>query len=251
MTRLTIGLLAATTALIAVPAAAQTTTIASVDPTAAILSAKAIGPAWVTITNQYKAAYDAAAARQRTLQTTVTPLLAQLDTNKDGSVDATEAAAAQTAKRPVVQQIEAAQQAAEADIGRTLQPARLAQAWAIDQAKLKYAPALQSVITAKRIGLVVNSDAINYADPNADISDEVAAAINTALPTVTTTPPAGWQPDQQTVALYERAQQALSAQARAAAQPTPAAAAGTRPAGTPAPAAGTTPRRDRNGDPIK
>ena len=219
-------------ATLAPAALAQTTSVAVIDPASAILGAKAIGPAWTSVSTQYKAAFDSADARQRTLATVVEPLGKKLDTNNDGRVDQAELAAAQAAKRPELIQIQAAQQAAETDIGRTIQPARLAQAWIIDQAKQKYPAALQSVATTKRLGLVLTANDAAFAAPAADVTDDVTAAINLALPTASTTPPANWQPDQQTVSLYQQFTEVISAQARAQA------AAAQRQAPTPAPAPG-------------
>ena len=231
-------------ALIGSPVSAQTTSVAVVDPSSAMLGVKAIGPAWKQISDQYRAAYTVAEARERTLDSQIAPLRKRLDTNNDGSVDQTELAAAQGASKPEIQQIQAAQQAAQADIGTTLQPARLAQAWVLDQVKLKFRPTLNAVAARKAIGLVVSAEAATFATPAADITDDVVAALDQATPTLNITPPAGWQPDQQTVTLFQQFNQALQyAAARAAQQQSAAPAPGT-------PATGK-PTRDRNGDPIK
>lgn len=251
------SLLAATATAIAMlgatAAPAQTNSVAVIDPSGAMLGVKAIGPAWKTIGDTYRQAYTNAETRERTLEQALVPLQKKLDTNNDGRLDENEAAAAQKANRPEVQQIVTLQQTAQNEIATMIAPARLAQAWVLDQVKQKYRTALNSVAANKKVGLVVTTDTVAYVSPVADITDDVTAALDATTPTLTTTPPANWQPDQTTITLYQQFSAALQ-QAAARAQAQQPAAGAPRPAGaapaTPAPAANA-PKRDRNGDPIK
>ncbi|MES2753625.1 MAG: OmpH family outer membrane protein [Pseudomonadota bacterium] len=233
-------------ALLATGALAQSAGVAVIDPGSAMLSAKAIGPAWKTINDQNTAVFTRAQQREQALQATIAPLQKRLDTNNDGRLDEAEAAAAQTAKRPEVQQIVTAQQAAQTELATILQPSRVAQAWVIDQVRQKYRPALNTVATAKRLGVVMTTDTATFVLPANDITDDVTKAIDAALPTATTAPPANWQPDRETLQLYQQFTQYIAvAQQRAAQQQQGAArpAAGTAaPVGTPAPVPANPPR---------
>lgn len=253
MTNIKTSLLAATaTATVLLGASAaigQTASVAVIDPSASMLGVKAIGPAWKQIGDTYRQAYANAETRQRTLETTVAPLQKKLDTNNDGRLDETEAAAAQRANRPEVQQIVTAQQAAQAEITTLIKPAQMAQVWVLDQVRQKYRAALNSVTTAKKIGLVVTTDAVAFTSPTVDITDDVTAALDATTPTLTIAPPANWQPDQTSVSLYQQFTAALQQAAARQQQAGQAPGAAPRPAGTaPAAPAPTGTKRDRNGD---
>lgn len=90
----------------------------------------------------------------------------------------------------------------------------------------KYDPALRAVVTAKKINLVLSPNAIQYAPPATDITRDIIAEIDRTTPTVSITPPANWQPQQQTVELLQQYRQIVYANAQRRQQ-----------AGTPAPAA--------------
>ena len=64
-----------------------------------------------------------------------------------------------------------------------------------------------------------------YAADAADVTDEIVAQLNTLVPTVSTTVPAGWQPQRQSVQLFQEVQQLLIAaqQQQQAQQAAPAA----------------------------
>ena len=82
-------------------------------------------------------------------------------------------------------------------------------------------------MTAKKVDLLLNPDAVLARENNVDITDAVVVELNKILPSVTITPPAGYQPGQ---LVQQRNQQLIDA-ARAA-QPA-AGAPATAPAGTP------------------
>ena len=99
--------------------------------------------------------------------------------------------------------------------------------------------ALQAVVRAKNINIVLSPNAIQYAPPTVDITKDVIAELDRQTPTVTTTAPANWQPSQDTVSLLQQYRQAVYMQEmrRAqAAQGGAAAPAGTAPAAAAAPA---------------
>ena len=232
--------ISAPTLLVAQTASAQATSIAVIDPAGAIFNAKALSAASSSISTKFKADYERIGARQRTLASTVQPLLAKLDSNNDKRIDDTELAAAESARRPELQQIATARQTAEREITQMATPANLAEAYAIDQIRQKYRPALDKVAGARRVGLVLTTDTAAFVQPTADLTQAVTAEIDTSLPTANITPPANWQPSQETVQLLQQYQQLvqLAVQRQQAQQ---AAGAAARPAGAaPAPAAPAT-----------
>jgi Skp family chaperone for outer membrane proteins len=225
--------LAAPVAIAAVSAQAQVAGVAVADPSAAILTASALGTATQQIGTTYKAQIDQARTRQQALQTQIDGMIKPLDTNKDGQVSDAELQAAQAAKNPILAQVQAAQQNGEAEINRINRPVQLAQAYAIEQIEQKYEAALNAVVASKKLSLVVNAGTALYSTPAVDVTDDIKAELDRSIPTVSITPPANWQPQQQTVQLLQQYQQAMYAQAmRQQQQGAPA------PAGTTPPASG-------------
>ncbi|MEN3747830.1 OmpH family outer membrane protein [Sphingomonas sp. HF-S3] len=234
------GILAAPAIMVAVPAAAQTQGIAMVTPPLAIIGSKAYQAAMQQIGTAQKPAIDQITARQTALQTEVRPLYLQMDSNKDGQVSQQELQAAQTARNPVLNTIQAAEQKAEADINRLSVPLIRAQMFAIEKILEKYNTAQTNVVNARKISVILAPSAFQYAPQGTDVTQLVAAELDKLVPTVATTPPAGWNPSQTVAQLYQQIQEYENriAQVQAArqqqAQPAGAAPAGTRPA-TPAP----------------
>ncbi|MBI0474831.1 OmpH family outer membrane protein [Sphingomonas sp. MA1305] len=216
-------------ALVAGGAVAQTAGIATVQPDAAILSAKAFDAANQQIGTTYKTQLDQAASQQTALNTQLRTLL---DTNKDGQVSQAELQAAQAPNSAIGNQIRAAQQKAEPQIESLQRPATLAQAYAIEQISQKYDAALRAVVNAKKISIVLTPNAIQYAPPATDVTRDVIAEIDRSTPTVTITPPANWQPQQDTVQLLQQYRQIVAANAQRQAQAAPGAGAAAAPATT-------------------
>lgn len=220
-------------ALVAGAASAQTAGIATAQPDAAIFSAKAFEAANQQISTTYKTQLDQAAAAETALNT---QLRGMLDTNKDGQISQAEAAAADAPNSAIGNQVRAAQQKAQPNIQQLQGPAIKAQAYALEQITAKYDPALRSVVNAKKISIVLAPNAIQFAPPATDITRDIIAEIDRTTPSVPVTPPANWQPQQQTVELLQQYRQLVYANASRRAQsgaPDGAAPATTAPAATP------------------
>lgn len=230
---------ASAAAMLAAPAAAQVGGIATASPDSVILNAKAFGTANTQIATTYKAQLDQATAKQTALTTQIRTIL---DTNKDGQISNEEYQASQVATNPLSGRVKAAEAAGQPGIDQLRAPAVKAQAYAIEQVGLKYDAALQAVVRAKNVNIVLSPNAIQYAPPTVDITKDVIAELDRQTPTVTTAAPANWQPSQDTVTLLQQYRQAVYMQemrrAQAAQQGAPA------PAGTPAP---TTPAKPPQG----
>lgn len=193
----------------AVPASAQVAGVAVADPEAAIQNSNAWKTAITQIQTTHKAALDQANARAQAVQAELNPLVQQLQTasqqpNANQQQLQTQAAA-----------IQQKEQAAQAEISRLTQPAQLARAYAFEQINRQLGPASQAVITSRKLQLLLRPEALLYAGQATDVTAAITTELNRLVPSVTTTPPAGWQPGQQ------------QAGAPAAAAPAPAAPAPT------------------------
>ena len=222
--------------LIAGTVQAQVGGIAISDPETVILTSKALDAANQTIGATYKAQLDQANARQTALQSELATIGAPLDLNKDKRLSEDEIGAAQRANSPILAKLEAAQKAGQADATRLSAPATLAQAYAIEQISQRYPAAVKTVVEAKKISLLLSAGTVQYNAPAADMTDEIKAALDASTPTVPTTPPAGYQPGQQTLQLQQQFQQLVYLAAVRRAQAQAAGGAPAAPGAKPAPA---------------
>tara|TARA_R110002020_G_scaffold8096_7_gene33200 strand:+ start:1177 stop:1860 length:684 start_codon:yes stop_codon:yes gene_type:complete len=198
-------------------ATAQVSGIATANPTIAIARTKAFSAAYSQIGTQYKSSFDQIDARNKTLN----DLRAQLDTDKNKQLTQEELDAAVRAKSPVLKSMETE----ETEIQKLQTPAIKAQMFAVENIFKEYSNAQQQVVSDKKISVILSPDAFIYAPPQTDITDAITAVLDTRVPTVSTTPPADWQPQRNTISLHQQLQQLLMASARnqAAQQQPPAA----------------------------
>lgn len=199
--------LAMTAAIASVPApvAAQVNGMATSNPTMAILRAAARTNAYQQINTTYAAQIQ----QVNQLNTEITNLQISLDTNKDNQLSDAEI----TANPTVVQQIQAKEQQA----ATATQPIAMAQYYVIEQLMNDYVNARNQVLASKKVSVLIAPDAIQYAPDGFDITTDIVAAIDSRLPSVTTTVPAGWQPRRQTVEMHQAIQQILVVAAQQAA----------------------------------
>jgi Skp family chaperone for outer membrane proteins len=177
-------------AVAALPSVAQAQTVAVADLDEAVAKSNAGVLANNQINLTYKAQIDAAQARANALNTELTGLrnaivTAQRAPNPNQAAIQTQAAAYQ--KR---------QQEAEREVQTLSLPFQTANAYAREQIALKLEAALDRAMTAKRISIVLQPQAAIKALPASDITADVITQLNALVPTVSTTPPAGWQPGQ-------------------------------------------------------
>ena len=202
-------LLAAAAAIAPLPAAAQVAGIATTSPEIVIARAAARNTGYQQIQTQYAAQITQIGTVRQEIQT----LARSLDTNNDNQLSDAE----RNAKPAVVTQI----QQKEQQINTLATPITIAQAYVLDQIAREYDAARQQVITAKRIQIMLSPDAIQYAPPAVDVTNDIVTALNTRKPTVTVAVPAGWQPSREILQLQQTIQQILlaAAQQQAAQQP--------------------------------
>jgi len=200
----------------AAPASAQVQgNIGVVNTPLAIAQTNALRTAFQQVGTTYQTQITTIQQRQQQIET----LLTQLDTNSDGGLDEAEQAAAQsTTQWQQIQQI-------EQEVGQLTNQIDLARVYALEQILRQYSPTLQQVVTQNQVQIVVAPDSVIYAVPAADMTAKVVTALNTAVPSVQTTPPANWQPSRQSVSVYQQVQQIFAiaqqqAQAQQPQQPT-------------------------------
>lgn len=191
MTKAIAFLTAAAALAAAAPAAAQVSGIAVANPEAAVAKTRA----WVTakgqIEAQYKTQLDQANARRTAAQTELQPLVTAYQTA------ARAPNASEATLRPQLQAIQTREQAAQQEIARLTQPAQRAQAYAIEQISNQLRTAVDGAVAKKRVTLLLRPEAALFAQPAADITNDITAELDRLVPTVSITPPANWQPGAQ------------------------------------------------------
>lgn len=191
-----------TLALTAAPAVAQVQgNMATVNAPAAIINANAFATAYQQIGTTYKPQIDTIQARQQESQT----LLQQLDTNNDNQLDEAEQQAAQNT--PQAQRL----QAIEQEVAQLSDQIESARVYAIEQILAQYRPSLEQVVQQLSIQVVLAPEAVVYAPPQANITQQVTAALNTRVPSVAIVPPQNWRPTRNSMAVYQQIQQTLAA----------------------------------------
>ena len=204
--------------MLAAPAAAQARSTAVADVRAAAAKSNAFTVASQQIQTTYKAQIDQQETRGQTLQAEMNVLIAKY--NEEAKKSPQNQAALQAAAKAVQDK----RQAAQDELGKIGEPVELALAYVEDQISVRMNEAIKAAMTAKKVDLLLQPDAVLARENNVDITDAVVVELNEILPSVTITPPAGYKPGQ----LVQQRNQQLMDAARAA-QP----AAATPAAGTP------------------
>ncbi|HEY7807856.1 MAG TPA: OmpH family outer membrane protein [Croceibacterium sp.] len=193
-------------ATLAVPASAQVSGIGVADPAVVIAGSKALQAAYTQMTTTFQA--------QRTqleqLDQQRIAILKKFDTNNDGKLDPAEQKAAQVTTNPNHKQLEAV----EDQITKVQAPVNLAGAYAVQEIAQQLSPAVQQVVSQGSVQLILPSNGVLYASDSANITAKIIAALDQRLPSVSITPPAGWQPDQGTIQLFQDVQQVRIAAAQ-------------------------------------
>jgi Skp family chaperone for outer membrane proteins len=197
--------LAALAAFAAAPAAAQVNGIAVADPAIAVAGSQALQTAY----NQIGTTFQAQRTQLEGLQQQRAGLVRQFDSNGDGQLSQEEQTAAQ-ANTAVVQQIQGLDQ----QIATVQQPITVARVYVIEQIGQQLNAAVQQIVQANNIQMILNPSVGLYIAEAVDVTDEIIAQLNATVPTVSTTAPQGWQPSQQSVNLYQQVQEVLLAVAQ-------------------------------------
>jgi Skp family chaperone for outer membrane proteins len=206
--------------IVAAPAFAQAKGVGVADVRVAAARSNAFTVASQQIETTYKAQIDQQQSRGQTLQAEINVLIAKY--NEESKKTPQNQATLQAAAKAVQDK----RQAAQAELGQIGAPIELAIAYVEDQISVRMNEAIKAAMTAKKVDLLLNPDAVLARENNVDITDAVVTELNRILPNVSTAVPAGYQPGQ----LIQQRNQQLMDQARAAqGAPKPATPA---PAGT-------------------
>jgi Skp family chaperone for outer membrane proteins len=184
---------------IAAPASAQVSGIGVADPAVVVAGSKALQAAY----SQISTTYSAQRGQLQTLDQQRLAILKKFDKNNDGRLDDAEQKAAQAANNADRKQLESVQD----QIDKIQQPINMAGAYAVSQIAAQLNPAVQQVVSQGNVQLIIPSNTVIYAAAPANITEKIITALDQRLPTVSISPPAGWQPDQETVQLFQDVQQ--------------------------------------------
>lgn len=177
-------------AALATAAVAQVNGIAVADPQNAVLTSQAFATARTQIETTYKTQIDQAEARGKAIDAELQPLVAQFQAAQRAPN------ANQAALQTQLQTIQSRQTAGREEIARIVQPAQRAQAYAAEQVQARLGEAVQNVMKARNVSLLVSPQSVLVAQPTADLTSAIAAELNRLVPTVSTAVPANWQPGQ-------------------------------------------------------
>jgi Skp family chaperone for outer membrane proteins len=175
---------------IASPAAAQSKlgiAVANVDQ--AVATSNAYSTARTQMQTTYKASIDQFNARK-----------AAIDADLQSKRSALEAGlkAAGGKPTPALQaQYEAAQKAAEAgnaELQRLGQPLAIAQAYVEEQIAAKLNEALKNTMNQAKVDLLLKPEAAVSYQPTVDVTPVLKQQLDSLVPSVSITPPAGWRP---------------------------------------------------------
>jgi len=180
--------LALSTALVAVPAAAQVNAIGVANLDAAVQRSTAWTTAMTQMQTTYKATIDQLNARETAIRTELQPLATKLQN------DAKAPNPNQQALQQQYNTIQQRQNAAQQELAKIGQPVARARAYVEEQIVGKLDDALRAAMTKKNVSLVLRPDAALSYQPAADITADVTTELNRLVPSASITPPANWQP---------------------------------------------------------
>lgn len=209
--------------MVAAPAAAQAKAVAVADVRVAAARSNAFTVATQQIETTYKAVIDQQNTRGQTLQAELNVLIAKY--NEEAKKTPRNEAAIGAAGKAVQDK----QRAAETELAQISAPMDLAVAYVEDQISVRMMDAVKAAMTARKVDLLVQPNAVIRREETADITSAIVTELNRILPNVSIAVPAGYRPGQ----LVEQANQQAIAAARAA--------QGTAAPAAPAPATGTPP----------
>jgi len=129
-------------------------------------------------------------------------------------------------KNPTLQSqadaIQQKQEAGRAEVAKMYEPVDRAYAYVEEQIFAKLPVAVRQAMTKKKVTLLLKRDAVLQDTAGMNLTQDIVNELNVVLPSVSITPPAGWQPGGQQAA-------APGAAPTAGTAPAPAAAPATKP----------------------
>ena len=216
LTSAAVAAIIAATALVPTAASAQRGAAATTanpvvvvaDVEGAVQQSAAFQAAVAQIRTTYAAQISNIDTRRTALQAELQPLYQAVQTEQSRNPRN------QTAYEAAVRAFQTRQQAAERELTDLNAPIELAVAYAQEQITLRVNDAVTAARTTRRADIVLTRNAAIWASDAADLTPAIVTELNRIVPTVTITPPAGYQPG----ALMRAAQQQAAGQQQAPAQ---------------------------------
>lgn len=180
-----------TSVVVTAPATAQSrTSIAVANYEAAVVQSQAYQNAVNQMKTTYKADIDATNARATALQTEIKPL-----------VDAYNAAVQQPGAnaqtvQPQAQALQQKRNTGQQELAQLQRRVTLATAYVEEQVGKQLNAAIRAAMTAKKVDLVLQPQAVVAREPYVDITQDIVAELNKLIPSAQIVPPAGWKPGQ-------------------------------------------------------
>ncbi|MBU0554569.1 MAG: OmpH family outer membrane protein [Alphaproteobacteria bacterium] len=141
----------------------------------------------------YKANIDQLNTRRTALQTEIQQKQTALQTAAQAAGQ-NPPAATQTNLQTQYNELQRRAQEAQAELQQLEQPLQLARAYVLEQIGAKLPEAMRNVMTKNKIDLLVKAEAAEAFQPSADVTRLLVQEINALVPSVSITPPQGWQP---------------------------------------------------------
>ena len=169
--------------------AAQAQAVAVADPQAAMENTKAFQAAAATIRTTYASTITQLQARNTAIQAELQPLVTKFQADQRANVPQ----ATLQAEATTIQNREAA---ARQELGTMSAPIQRAQAYALEQIQPKLADAVTAAMKARGVTLLLKPDGAYVIQPGSDLTPAITAQLDSVVPSVNATPPAGYQPGQ-------------------------------------------------------
>ncbi|MCW2366193.1 Skp family chaperone for outer membrane proteins [Sphingobium sp. B7D2B] len=141
----------------------------------------------------YKSNIDQINTRRTALQTEIQQKQTALQTAAQAAGQ-NPPPATQTTLQNQYNELQRRAQEAQAELQRLEQPLQLARAYVLEQIGAKLPEAMRNVMTKNKIDLLVKAEAAEAFQPTADVTRLLVQEINALVPSVSITPPQGWQP---------------------------------------------------------
>ena len=181
----------AVAALTATPVVAQ---VAVADLDAAVSQSAAYQTAEAQIKATYKTQIDAFNARQTALGSQLKPMQAEIETLQANP------ATPRATLEAKVNAFRTVQANAQRELQGLAAPFARPTAYAQAQVGEKLTEAVKAAMNAKGVKIIISPEATLAVSPDANLNPAIVAQLNTLVKTVSTSPPANWQPGQPTTA---------------------------------------------------
>ena len=161
--------------------------IAVADIQGAVQKSAALVTAMAQMKTTYAPQIATFEARSKALQAEMTPMVTAFQAAQKANTPQATLQTQYTA-------IQTRQQAAQTELQRLSAPIARAQGYVEEQIGARLDGAIKAAMVARKVNLVLSPQATISYQPAVDITDAVVAELNRTVPSVSITPPAGWQP---------------------------------------------------------